>query len=311
MKKVLSILRKLLPLAVVVAVGWFFWRTLSDNWEALEGVSIWPNWQVLVAVILFTLAVVVSGWLWGALVGELAGRKVPATESIKIHCASWLLKYVPGQVGSLLNKLAWAHACGVSKKKATTSFLYENILMVLAGIALGMPVVVIFNEEVGANLMLFVPLLVALAFLPILSRKIFFTVTNRAFRLIGKKGFAREDMLSGRALLKYQAGYLIPRLLSGVGFVFIVASMLEVTPDMYIGLAATYILAGMVGLLAIFVPGGIGVREAVIVGILVVYFPLEQVIIVSLVARLWATVSDLGVAAIYLILNKGRLRQHD
>lgn len=306
----MKLLKRILPWIVVAVVGWFFYTALRDNWEALEGVSIWPNWQILVAIVLFTLAVVVSGWLWGGLLGELSGQKIASRDSVRIHCASWLLKYVPGQVGSLLNKLAWGHAKGISKKKITTSFLYENILMLLAGIALGVPVIVIFADEVGANLSLFVPLLVALVFVPVLSRKIFFTLTNRAFKLIGKKGFAREDMLTGSRLLRYQAGYLLPRLLNGVGFVFIAASMLEVTPDMWIGLGATYILAGMVGLLAIFVPGGIGVREAVIVAFVSVYFPLEQAIIVSLVARLWATVSDLGVAGIYLILNKGRLRQN-
>jgi uncharacterized membrane protein YbhN (UPF0104 family) len=78
---------------------------------------------------------------------------------------------------------------------------------------------------------------------------------------------------------------------------------------MYVGLAAMYIFASVVGLLAIFVPGGIGIREAVIVAFASVYFPIEQAIVLSLVARLYATIADLGVGGVYLILNKGRIQQ--
>jgi glycosyltransferase 2 family protein len=97
--------------------------------------------------------------------------------------------------------------------------------------------------------------------------------------------------------------------LNGAGFVLIVSSMMTISPDMYIGLGATYILASIIGLLAIFVPGGLGVREAIIVLVLSVYFPVEQAIIVALVARFYATISDLGVGLVYLILNKGKIKQ--
>jgi uncharacterized membrane protein YbhN (UPF0104 family) len=51
------------------------------------------------------------------------------------------------------------------------------------------------------------------------------------------------------------------------------------------------------------------VREAVAVALLSAYIPVAQAIVVTLVARLCATVSDALVALIYLVLNKGRLKQ--
>ncbi len=128
-------------------------------------------------------------------------------------------------------------------------------------------------------------------------------------KLTKRKPFSHADFLTTKTLALYQAGYLIPRLLNGIGFVFIVGSLVPVDSSMYIGLAATYILASIVGLLAVFVPGGLGVREAVIVAFLSVYIPVEQAIVIALITRVYATISDLGVAGIYLILNKGRITQ--
>jgi uncharacterized membrane protein YbhN (UPF0104 family) len=85
--------------------------------------------------------------------------------------------------------------------------------------------------------------------------------------------------------------------------------MVGMRPEWVFGVAATYILASIIGMLAIFVPGGLGVREAVAVALLSAYIPVAQAIVVTLVARLCATVSDALVALIYLVLNKGRLKQ--
>jgi glycosyltransferase 2 family protein len=309
MKKLYRIVAKVIPWVVVLAVAVFFYRTLSDNLHKLEGISLGFDVWALLGIIAFTLAVVVSGLLWGNLLSKLAGREVYTADAVRIHAASWLLKYVPGQVGSYLNKLAWGTKQGISKKTVSTSFIYENVLMVVAGITLSFPIVLIFNDAFKGNLSLFVPVLMIIPMVIVFSRKIFYTLLNKAFLFVGKKPFQKSDFLTGFELIRYQLGYFIPRLLNGVGFIFIVQSMLPVSAPMYVGLASIYILASIVGLLAVFVPGGLGVREAVIVAFLSVYFPVEQAIIVALVTRLYATISDAGVALVYLILNKGKIKQ--
>lgn len=309
MKTAKKFITSILPWLVVGSVGFLFYRTLSDNWQKLEGIRFSVDVWAISGTILFTLAVVVSGILWGKLLARLASKQIRTMDAVRIHSASWLLKYIPGQVGSYLNKIAWGKTQNISKKSISTSFIYENVLMVLAGVTLSFPVVIIFQEAFGDNLSLFIPVLMVIPLSVVLSRKMFYSIVNKLFLLLGKEPFNRSDFLTAKALISYQAGYLIPRLLNGIGFVFIANSLLPIEPSMYVGLAATYILASIVGLLAFFVPGGLGVREAVIVAFLSVYFPVEQAIIVALVTRLYATVSDIGVALVYVILNKGKIRQ--
>jgi len=300
---------RLLPWVVVAAIGWFFYNSLMQNWENVKNIDLSFNTGVALGTAFFVLAVVGSGVLWGNMLSSLSGVKISVSDAIRIHCASWVLKYIPGQVGSYLNKLSWSTKKGIAKKTVSTSFIYENVLMVFAGALLSIPVIVLFRDIIGDQFTLLIPLLVLIPMAIVLYKPVFYRLLNVLFKLIKKKPFRDSDFLSTKDLLMYQAGYLLPRLCNGVGFVLIVGAIFPIDSSMYIGLGATYILASIIGLLAIFVPGGLGVREAIIVLFLSVYFPVEQAIIISLIARFYATLSDIGVAVIYLVLNKGKLRQ--
>jgi glycosyltransferase 2 family protein len=307
--KPLRFIRIVAPWAVILLVAIFFYSALSSNWRQLDDISIRFDGLTVAALVCFTGAVIVSGVLWGRLLALLSGQKVKVADAIRIHSASWLLKYIPGQIGSYINKVLWGSRRGISKKTVSTSFIYENVLMVFAGFILATPVFILFQEQLGSNLANLLPLLILIPMLVVLVRPVFYFLLNTLFTKLGRIPFRESDFLSTGQLVKYQLGYLIPRILNGAGFVLIVSSMMTISPDMYIGLGATYILASIIGLLAIFVPGGLGVREAIIVLVLSVYFPVEQAIIVALVARFYATISDLGVGLVYLILNKGKIKQ--
>ncbi len=309
MKQAKRLVFRLLPWIVIGIVVYFFAVTLSRNWDKVAAVSLEFSWLHVLASLCFVGAVVVSGLLWGKLLGRLSSVQISTRDAIRIHCASWLLKYVPGQVGSLVNKLLWGTKQGISKKTVTASFLYENILLVLASAALSLPVLALFGQQLGSDGSLFLPLLFILPLLIVLRASVFYGVLNYILRLVHKAPFSKTDALSTRGLAMYFVGYLIPRLLNGIGFVCVAAALFSVTPDMYVGLIAIYALAGVIGLLAIFVPSGIGVREAVIVALASAYFPTEQAIILSLVARFYATIADIGVGAVYLVLNNGRIKQ--
>ena len=296
---------------LVLAVLGFFAKTLIDNWQNLDGVEMQIDvWGVL-SLVSFVLAVVVSGALWGKLLNSLSsGAVVSIKDAIRIHCASWLLKYIPGQAGSYLNKLAWGQKNGFTKKVITTSFIYENVLMVLAAGILSLPIATMMSDRLPSNLASFLPYLLVVLVASMLLPSVFRALLNTMMRLARRDRFASGDFLSGVSIFNFQIQYLLPRLLNGIGFVLLAVSILPmIEPSMYVGLGASYIVAGVIGMLAIFVPGGLGVRESVIVVLASAYLPIEQAIVLSLVARLYSTLADIGVALIYLILNRWKLVQ--
>lgn len=302
-KTVKRYLRLLLTVAIVAIVGYFFARTLARNWDQLNEVDFSFSFWGVSSVLVFAAAVPVSGVLWGRMVGELGTFRPSAQEAVRVHCLSWLLKYVPGQVGSVVNKLAWAAERGVSKLLVTITFVYENAFLLISSIL--PPAVILLGAgalDLGDNYILLaigslIPLLL------VTNGPIFRLGTNILAKRTVKRTVPDEYFLRWAPAMKYQLLYLIPRAINGAGFILVTVSLLDVPTEYWLPLACAYIIAGGVGLLALFVPSGIGVREAVIVLLAAPFLPAEQAIVLALAARLYATLGDVVVAAIYGILR--------
>lgn len=303
-----KIFRTIFAWAIIGLIVYFFGKALINNWGQLQDVGLSFNiWSVL-SIIFFAFAVVWTGVLWGKLISQLSNKPVSAEEAIKVHSLSWILKYIPGQAGSLLNKISWAQKNGYSKKLVTVTFLYEHAFLIFASLLLSVPIILVsFFDKASENISIFAPMLLALPLLLLVDQKVFYTLLNYLFKVLKRKPIDKEYILKSKQLFYYVLQFLGPRLLNGIGFIFVAASIIHVPEQAYMGLAATYILAGAVGLLAIFVPSGLGVREAVIVLFASQYFSIEVAIVLSLLARLYATLSDAVVALIYgYLLRKER-----
>ena len=69
---------------------------------------------------------------------------------MSLQCASWLLKYIPGQVGAVVNKVLWAGKKGVSRSLVIVTFIYENVFLQLASIV---PSVAILLVSLGGEIL--------------------------------------------------------------------------------------------------------------------------------------------------------------
>ncbi|MBO1750954.1 flippase-like domain-containing protein [Actinotalea sp. BY-33] len=307
------LLRVGLTVAVLGLVVFFFGRALVANWDAVREIEVQVNAWSVGAVVLFGAAVIVSGLLWGSMVTHLGTTRVTAADAIRVQCASWLLKYVPGQVGSVANKVLWAQQRGISRTLVVITFVYENVFLLLGSIIPTAVILLLHDVLVGDSadvVGMLLPVLLALVpLLLVTNRRVFRWGVNLVARRALKRDVPEEYFLGGRASIGYQLAFLLPRLVNGLGFVLIVASFLDVPSTAYLPLAATYVLAGAVGILAVFVPSGLGVRESVIVLLASRYMPVEQAIVLSLLARLYSTVGDVVVALVYGALKIRDVRE--
>ncbi|MBA8816654.1 hypothetical protein FHX48_001727 [Microbacterium halimionae] len=288
---------------VLAAVGYFFVSSLWSNWDQISQKHLEFDWLWVLATLIFALAVPLTGLLWGRMVRVLEPTaRVSAAEAIAVQCASWLLKYIPGQIGSVLNKVVWAGKKGVSRSLIVISFVYENVYLQLASIV---PSALILLVSLGPRIfgdnatLLLLPLLVLVPLVLILHKPTFRKIVGLAARRILKKDVPEGYFLSSPQTLRFFAEFLLPRILNGVGFVLIAVTVSRISPAEWVPFAAAYVLAGAIGILAFFVPSGLGVREAIIVLVLTQYVPVEEAVIISLLARLLSTVGDALVALIY------------
>lgn len=297
------VIRTVIAVVVLVVVGVLFVRALADNWADVQRADLQFSWNFVVAIVLFAVAVPLSGVLWGLIVRRLApDARFTMVEAAAVHCASWLLKYIPGQVGSLVNKLQWGTTKGISRTLTFVSFVYENIFLQLASI---IPAAVILLASLGVAIfqanwtLLVLPVVAVIPLVALSQRRVLHFLVSLGMRRFSKEPLVPADFLGTGTTIAVQLGYVLPRVINGVGFVLIAIAVSDVGVDTWVPLAATYVVAGAIGILAVFVPSGLGVREAVIVVLASQYVSTTDAILMSIAARLLSTVADVIVAAIY------------
>lgn len=295
---------------VIAVVAYFFTKALADNWEAIQQADLSWGWWAPAALLLFVVAVATSGWLWGRIVAALSQRPLSAAESVRVHFLSWLLKYIPGQAGFVVNKVAWGKRRGLSRLLVLISVVYENAFLLLGSTVPMLAILLVARAGDGevTHLVWFavaavVPLIV------LLHPAVFHRIVNVLARRTLKRNVPAQFFLPSLSVWRYQLAFLLPRVINGIGVVAIAGAVAGAAPSSWLPLIAAYTLAGAVGILAVFVPSGLGVRESVFVLFAAPYLGLEKAIIVSLAARVLATVADLLIAGAYGLLTASAKRR--
>lgn len=288
---------------ILVAVGVLFWRALAENWAEVESQNLQFTWPMVAAVVVFAVAVPLSGLLWGQIVNQLSPKtRVSSREAMAVHSASWLLKYIPGQIGSLVNKVLWGQRKGIGRTLILITFIYENVFLQLASIIPGVAILLVsLGLSVFENNVLTVvlPLLAIIPLVAVLNPRFFHGLMSFAAHRFLKQDLPPEFFLPTSSTVLYLVEFMLPRAINGVGFVLVAASFMHVPPEHWLSLGAAYVLAGAIGILAVFVPSGLGVREAVIFLFAQQYMTPAQAVLLSLLARLLSTIADAVVAVLY------------
>ena len=303
-----TVVRLVATIVVIGVVSYFFVVALSENWDQVAAARLSFSWWWVAAGVLFAAAVPLTGILWRRVLAVLAPEvEISRAEAVAVQCASWLLKYVPGQVGAVANKVVWAGKKQISRVLVVVTFVYENIFLVFASFVPSLIILaaVLGFEAIGRNAATL--LLPALALLPLalLAYKPFFhRILSLLLRRAIKQEVPERFFLGTWQLLRFVGEFVGPRVLNGIGFVLIAGTVVELTPSQCFAFAAAYVLGGAIGLLAIGVPSGLGVREAVIVIILGQFVPVAEAIVIAILARLISTLSDGLVALLYAVIRR-------
>lgn len=214
-------------------------------------------------------------------------------------------KYVPGKVGALLGAIYMLKKFGVPAAAAVSVVLVLDGLAVIAGLICGSPILA--WEPVRRVLpggWIYATVLVT-AGMVCLHPAVFGRIVNFGLRRLGRAELARLPRLSH---------YLVPVscafaqwALAGLALWWMTRSVAEIelrSIGLFISIAA---LAMTVSYLALFAPGGLGVREAIYLGALAAVpgVGAKGAIVVALM-RLAQTVVELSLAGIgWLMLQRG------
>lgn len=298
-----KIAKRLLGAAVVGLTSYFFISRLSSSWSDLSNrANLRLGIESLVAAFLFALAVAISGILWSRVLNQVSRRDkqdlVGYVDGVAVHSVAWLLKYIPGQVGSLIYKVKWGSEHKFSKKESVSAFAYENLFLTIASLQ-PFSLILILTPEVSSSMKLILVMLLSVSIILLCSQ----TIVVRFMKLATKRlRYDLDDMVTFSVTdsAKISLLYCIPRIINGLGIFLLAISLFSLGHGDVLPLVSAYAVAGIIGIYAIFVPSGIGVREGVFVALTSGILGVNEAILLSLVARFHATAAD-GILALTLI----------
>ena len=200
------------------------------------------------------------GWIW--LLSRMSGVKIPVLPGMALHLESQAARYTPGKVGLPLVRMLGAERLGTTSRIAGSSVFIEVLCFVASGGVTGLLVLVFsgdmlrrVTEALGTlGLLVLLGFVVVLAVLLLLDRRYLPRKLRELLQLDG------TGPLVPPALPLIHAGYWLTWAVHG----YITSRAVHAPVDVAIGSMGFYVLAPVMGFLALVTPGGLGVREAVV-----------------------------------------------
>lgn len=270
-------------------------------------------WYFVVIASLFGLAMrywQIVGWL--VILKDLGaqGLKESRVQLAYVYAKSWLGRYIPGTAPWILGKIYFASKHGIAKSKLAVSSLLEAILQVTVILGLGSLLLISdarFNV-IDPNLRILM-VLVLIGSIVVILPPVFNRVVGLAYKIIRRKPLLKEHHMPTRTLFKGIALYAIGGIFNGLFLFFLAKSVYpELGFDNLLFILGAVNLAGALGILAIFTPSGLGVRDGVMLLLFSLVMPAEFALTITVLARLWDVVLDL---VFYVLTWLGKLRKNN
>lgn len=281
---------------IAVAILVFLGRSLVLNWSRLNlslG-RIRLSWLIASAV-LFVAAYGMSALLY-ALSLAVFGATPGYAAAFEIVVLSQLAKYLPGGIWAAVGQMELSRRHGVRRSRAVLAIGIMSAAVVLSGLVFGVvagvPLLALGRERIVA-------VAVGVAVLAVCMHPAVFTRIVRATFLAARREPPELDVsLADTAKVLLVAFCYWP--VAGLGFFLMSGAVTRVTWASAVAFAAAYAVSWTIGYVAIFAPGGLGVREGVMVLMLSNLIGLPAAILVSLAQRVWFTVMELVLAGGWL-----------
>ncbi len=286
-------------LALTVLVTWFILERTGLSLKALGSLD--PSaWVPDVPLLLAACVLLVAGYgfsaaLWGRLVVDLGGPRLPVADAVRLFMIANLGRYVPGKVWQIAGLAVLARRKGIPAVTATGAAVLGQGIALLGATAVGLGALLGGSPSMRrwgwAGLVMLLTG-VALVAMP----GVFKWAAGLWFRL------ARQEPPAGlrsvhalQWLLLYALNWTLYALAFGV-----LAAAFGHRDDLVM-VGSAFAAAYVVGYVLIFAPAGIGVREGAIVALLTPSMGAASAGALAVIARVWTTVVELVPAAAFWI----------
>lgn len=299
-KSLIRILQGAGALAIIVLAT----RTVARDWDRVRSESIvwgFDWWRIVASLVVTWLMYLLLIHAWRAVL-QTWGEVLPWRRAVRIWFVSSLGKYVPGKLWALAAMAVMAERAGVSGAAATASSVVMQLVSITTGVAVALAL--LGREVLAGSTTLGLAGIIALAAAALAGTALVGSpyVMGWLGRAVGRPGAVRH--VGARAMVHATVPSLVAWLGYGTALYLLVQGTL---PDVNLGwgiatgaFAASYIA----GYLAVFAPGGLGVREGALILILGPIVGQGNALAIAFASRLTLTINELGAALPLLVFGR-------
>lgn len=285
---------RVLPILGAVCVAgaaWTLLRLVDSGAATLDSTRVsWP-WAA-VSVVAMLVFVLLYAHASALLLRAVGGAPVPYGSASRLFLLTWPGRYVPAGLPYYGGRIAAAPSLGVTRAAMTVTLLYETLLSIAgAGITCTVLTVVVLHGRIPGALW------VGLAGAGLAAAgasshpAVFRSALRLGARRIRRLATLQAHVLPGGRVLLMVAIYAAAALVAGVALWAALHALDVQAPFALVCVA--FNVAGIVGMLAVPLPSGMGVREAAIVALLAGVASPSEALAAAVLVRLAGVVADL------------------
>lgn len=295
-----KVLFRLLYATVLIAVAWFIGAHLQE----LRSYS----YQLRPGYLVGAFVAVIAAYLVNIQLWRMTSIASGITASWLTDSKAWVLsrlgRYVPGKIPAVLLRLG-VYSEG-SRRKAGSAMIVEAASTLFASSVFVLLIVAstpgVLNGAAKVALILTGIVAASVSFSNLVPY-----VGSRLWRRLGKDPELWQYP-SPLMVLKLSAGQVLVMLLHGTSLFLVLSAVGPVSSSYFLLITGIYYCAGLLGIVALFAPGGLGVREGALLAMLPLVADLPAVIVATVVIRLVATLGEVVLAAFILMAERCSLR---
>ena len=298
---------RLLQWLLGVAIVGFALRSMVRNWDELRAQPLeWnvePGWLILSALAVWLMyALLIAAW---RMMLTAWGRGLDFWSAARIWTVSNLGKYLPGKVWAVAGMAVMAQRAGVGAGPATASAIILQVLAIGTGAAVAALTgwSSLRNAYPGARGGLAMLLVLSILAAVVLLRP---ESVRKVVRMAAPEAAAGTLTPPVGAVAFGLAVNTIAWLGYGVALWLLARGLLPGAGLSLLRAIAVFTASYLAGFLALFAPGGIGVREGVFILMLQGPIGIGAATALAIASRLLLTVTELGAAVPFLLFPRER-----
>lgn len=277
--KLNTLFKILFAVTALAFMGYYLYK----NWSALQQ----HQWQFDIVLILLSMLV-----LWLAFLGIVLIFKLIFKKLTNVNIGYLLMfrafnianigRYLPGKVWSIVGLFYLTGEYGISKKQTTLAIFANEVSYKGSGVLLGL-CYFLFSSSFQNYLPLMLALLAIC--LVVIHPRILDKIINFALKLFKKQSITIDFSYS--TIFMFFLMYIIVWEMHSLAFYVLVNSIAPLESVNIIKFSTILPLCWVVGYIILFMPGGIGVREGMLVITLGEFLSPEVALVVAILQRIW------------------------